>query len=166
MPSDNTIRSEDAVAYLPGHNPEDEAIVARALDILATRMRKPDILLADPSAAAKHLCLHIGDSDEEVFVALFLDSRHRLLACESMFFGTVDGAEVHPRVVVKRALQLNACALIVGHNHPSGNIEPSAADRAVTARLKQALMLVDVRLLDHFVVSGDKHTSLASRGWV
>jgi DNA repair protein RadC len=83
-----------------------------------------------------------------------------------MFRGTVDGAEVHPREVVRRALSLNAAALIVGHNHPSGHSEPSAADRAITSRLKQALALVDVRLLDHFVVGDGPPVSLASRGWV
>ena len=83
-----------------------------------------------------------------------------------LFHGTIDGAEVHPREVVRRALRCNAAAMIVAHNHPSGSTEPSAADRAVTARLKQALALVDVRLLDHIVVGGTKTTSLASMGLV
>ena len=82
------------------------------------------------------------------------------------FRGTIDGAEVHPREVVRRALAHNAAAVIVGHNHPSGNPEPSAADRAVTARLKQALALVDLRLLDHFVIADGPPVSLAARGWV
>ena len=104
-------------------------------------------------------------SDAEL-LALFLDTRHRALAFEEMFRGTLDGAEVHPREVVRRALAHNAAALIVGHNHPSGNPEPSAADRALTARLKQALALVDVRLLDHFIVADGPAVSLAARGWV
>src|SRR3546814_9742214 len=102
----------------------------------------------------------------EFFAALFLDTRHRALAFEELFRGTVDGAEVHPREVVRRALAHNAAALIVGHNHPSGSAEPSAADRAVTARLKQSLALVDVRLLDHFVIGDGAPVSLAARGWV
>lgn len=97
---------------------------------------------------------------------MFMDTRHRLIAFEEMFFGSVDGAEVHPREVVKRALQLNAAAVICAHNHPSGNPDPSAADRAVTARLKQALALVDIRLLDHFVIGEGPPSSLASKGWV
>src|SRR5690606_41199549 len=102
----------------------------------------------------------------EVFAALFLDNRHRAIAFEELFRGTLDGAEVHPREIARRALDLNAAALIVGHNHPSGNPEPSAADRAVTARLKQSLALVDVRLLDHFVIGDGAPVSLAARGWV
>jgi DNA repair protein RadC len=103
---------------------------------------------------------------QEVFAALFLDARHRALAFEELFQGTIDGAEVHPREVVRRALAHNAAAVIVGHNHPSGNPEPSAADRAVTARLKHALALVDLRLLDHFVIGDGLPTSMAARGWV
>ena len=101
-----------------------------------------------------------------MFAALFLDTRHRVIAYEALFSGTVDGTEVHPREVVRRALAHNAAAVIVGHNHPSGNPEPSAADRAVTARLKQALALVDLRLLDHFVIADGPPVSLAARGWV
>jgi len=101
-----------------------------------------------------------------VFAALFLDTRHRTLAFEELFQGTVDGAEVHPREVVRRALAHNAAAVIIGHNHPSGCPEPSAADRSITSRLKQALALVDVRLLDHFVVGDGAPVSLAARGWV
>jgi DNA repair protein RadC len=97
---------------------------------------------------------------------LFLDTRHRAIAFEEMFRGTVDGAEVHPREVVRRALAHNAAALIVGHNHPSGNGEPSAADRAITARLKQSLGLVDILLLDHFVIGDGSPVSLAALGWV
>jgi DNA repair protein RadC len=95
---------------------------------------------------------------------MFLDTRHRMIACEEMFRGTLDGAEVHPREVAKRALGLNAAAVILAHNHPSGNPDPSAADRAVTARLKQALSLVEVRLLDHFIVGDGEATSMAQKG--
>lgn len=85
---------------------------------------------------------------------------------EDLFAGTIDGSEVHPRVIVKRALEHNAAAIIMAHNHPSGSLEPSPADRACTVRCKEALALVDVRLLDHFVVSNEGYTSMASRGWV
>ena len=102
----------------------------------------------------------------EHFEVAFLDSRHRLIAVERMFSGSVDGAQVHPRVVVQRALALNAAAAMVAHNHPSGYAEPSAADRAVTTQLKSALAMVEVRLLDHFVVTADRAVSMAARGWI
>lgn len=122
--------------------------------------------LTDPQAAGRYFSRRLRGQPREVFAVLFLDTRHRALAFEELFHGTVDGAEVHPREVVRRALMHNAAALIVGHNHPSGNPEPSAADRALTAQLRQALQLVDVRLLDHFIVGDGPAVSLASRGWV
>ena len=108
----------------------------------------------------------LGGLEREVFAAVFLDTRHRLIEYSEMFQGTIDGAEVHPREVVRKALRCNAAAVIVAHNHPSGTTDPSAADRAVTARLKQALALVDVRLLDHVVVGGSAARSMASMGFV
>ncbi|NJC36471.1 DNA repair protein RadC [Xanthomonas arboricola] len=94
-----------------------------------------------------------------------MDIKHQILATEHLFFGTIDGCEVHTRVVAKRALDLNAAAVIPFHNHPSGNPEPSEADRKVTERLQQALGLLDIRVLDHLVIGGRQHTSLAARGW-
>ncbi|WP_330969998.1 RadC family protein, partial [Lysobacter sp. A3-1-A15] len=123
-------------------------------------------VLSDPAAAGRYFAQRLRGFAHEVFAALFLDTRHRVIAYEALFSGTVDGTEVHPREVVRRALAHNAAAVIVGHNHPSGNPEPSAADRAVTARLKQALALVDLRLLDHFVIADGPPVSLAARGWV
>lgn len=122
--------------------------------------------ISDPSQAGAYLRAHCGHAEREVFGCLFLDTQHRILACEDLFFGTIDGAEVHPREVVRRGLLLNAAAAIAFHNHPSGNLEPSAADRAVTVQLKQALALIDIRLLDHLVVSAEGFTSMAARGWV
>ena len=95
-----------------------------------------------------------------------MDNRHRAIAFEELFRGTLDGAEVYPREVLKRCLAHNAAALIVGHNHPSGSSEPSAADRAVTLRLRDALALVEIRLLDHFVIGDGAPCSLAARGWI
>ena len=132
---------------------------------LAQRM-KAGPLLSSPDAMREWLSLYYLDCDRERFLALFLDTRHRLIHAEELFQGTIDSAEVHPREVVKEALRQNAAAVCVAHNHPSGEAEPSAADRALTSRLKQALALVDVRLLDHFVVAGSHINSLASRGWV
>jgi DNA repair protein RadC len=101
-----------------------------------------------------------------VFGCLFLDNRHRVIAFEELFRGSIDGASVHPREVVRRCLAHNAAAVILAHNHPSGVAEPSAADRAITLRLREALELIDVRLLDHFVIGDGKPTSLAQRGWI
>ncbi len=102
----------------------------------------------------------------EHFEVAFLDSQHRLIAVERLFSGSLDGAEIHPRIIVQRALALNAAGILVAHNHPSGNTEPSAADKAVTAQLKAALRMVEVRLLDHFVVTNSQAVSMAARGWV
>lgn len=143
----------------------DEQTLAAAETILLKRLERQG-KIAEPSEAGRYLRTHCGHRESEVFGCLFLDTRHHILACEDLFFGTIDGAEVHPREVVRRSLQLNAAAVVAFHNHPSGNTEPSAADRAVTARLKQALALVDIRLLDHIVVSAAGFTSMAARGWV
>lgn len=122
--------------------------------------------LNDPFSAGQYFARRLRAQPQEVFAGLFLDNRHRALAFEEMFRGTIDGTEVHPREVVRRALAHNAAAVIVGHNHPSGNPEPSAADRAVTERLRNALNLVDVRLLDHFVIGDGPPVSMAARGWI
>ena len=122
--------------------------------------------MSDPAATRRYLCAWLRDRDREVFAALFLDSQHRVLAAEELSQGTLDAASVYPREVVKRALALRASAVIFEHNHPSGVSEPSSADRLLTERLKQALSLVDVRVLDHFVVGEGTPTSFAERGWL
>lgn len=122
--------------------------------------------LANPADAARFFRARLADLPHEAFSCLFLDTRHRVIRFETLFRGTVDGANVYPREVVKRALYHNAAAVVLGHNHPSGSSEPSAADRSITARLATALELVDVRLLDHVVVSRGGHVSLAERGWI
>jgi len=143
----------------------DEQILEAAERILRRRLDRLGIL-TDPTTAATFLRAHCAYRDREIFGCIFLDIRHAILAVEDLFFGTVDRAEIHPREIVKRALLLNATAVIAFHNHPSGNPEPSAADRAITVRIKQALELVEVRLLDHIVVGADGTASLALRGWV
>ena len=142
-----------------------EEILVAAQQIVDARMQR-GVSFRDPSTACDFFRDKLCGKEREVFVADMLDTRHRLIEYVELFFGTVDGAEVHPREVAKHALRLNAAAVIVAHNHPSGEIEPSAADRAVTARLKQALALVDIRLLDHVIVGGRHSLSMASRGWV
>ncbi|TKR29327.1 JAB domain-containing protein [Luteimonas gilva] len=162
-------RPAEALARLPGLGPARACALAAALELgnrhLAGALERGDAL-GDPAAAGRYFAQRLRHQRQEVFAALFLDTRHRAIAFEEMFRGTLDGAEVHPREVVRRALAHNAAALIVGHNHPSGHPEPSAADRALTACLKQALALVDVRLLDHFLIADGPPVSLAARGWV
>lgn len=142
----------------------DDGIIAAALAILEKRAERQT--LGCPTEAATFLTLKLAGREREVFAVCFLDTRHRLIAYEELFQGTIDGCEIHPREVARRALQLNATAVLLAHNHPSSNPEPSAADRAVTARLKQALALIDVRVVDHIVVGGGSHVSMAARGWV
>ena len=120
--------------------------------------------LLNPQATRDFLHMRLRDLPHEVFCCLYLDNRHRVIAFEELFRGTVDGANVHPREVVKRALAHNAAALILAHNHPSGIAEPSQADQLITQRLKEALALVDVRVLDHLVVGDSRCESFAERG--
>ena len=126
---------------------------------LVESMRHGDVLIS-PDTTRHYLALKMRDYGHEVFACLFLDNQHRLIAFEELFRGTIDGANIHPREVVKRALHHNAAAAIFAHNHPSGVSEPSAADRHITQSLKRSLALVDVRVLDHFVV-GEVVTSFA-----
>ncbi|HLF10760.1 MAG TPA: DNA repair protein RadC [Gammaproteobacteria bacterium] len=126
----------------------------------------PRSSLQAPMEAARFFKARLLDLPHEVFCCLFLDTRHRLIRYEELFRGTIDGATVYPREVVKRALHHNASAVILGHNHPSGVSEPSEADRSITLKLAKALALVEIRLLDHLVVSRGGHVSLAERGWI
>ena len=142
---------------------EQAAVINLALDILAER-HSPGQTLTNPADTARYLRLKLSEYKNEVFAALFLDNRHRTLAFEELFFGTINGASVHPRVVVQRAMEINAAAVIFAHNHPSGIAEPSHADRTITDRIKQALDLVDVRVLDHIVVGAEGTTSFAEQG--
>ncbi len=119
-----------------------------------------------PDATRRYLRLRLSGRRREVFACLFLDAHRRVLGYEELFHGTIDSACVHPREVVRRCLAVNAAAVIVAHNHPSGVAEPSAADRAISERLGQALALIDVRLIDHVVVSHRHSVSLAERGWL
>ena len=142
-----------------------DAILEAARSVVDQRMQR-GASFVDPKASGEFFQAKLAGLEREVFAVAMLDTRHRLIEYAELFQGTIDGAEVHPREVVRRALRCNAAAVIVAHNHPSGSPEPSAADRAVTARLKQALALVDLRLLDHFIVAGSKATSMAAAGWV
>ncbi|GHH55000.1 MULTISPECIES: RadC family protein [Gammaproteobacteria] len=162
-------RAPAELARLPGLGPARACKLAAALELgqrhVAAELERGSTL-NDPFSAGQYFARRLRAQPQEVFAGLFLDNRHRALAFEEMFRGTIDGTEVHPREVVRRALAHNAAAVIVGHNHPSGNPEPSAADRAVTERLRNALNLVDVRLLDHFVIGDGPPVSMAARGWI
>ena len=122
--------------------------------------------LTSPTATSRFLEARLRGRPNEVFSMLFLDNRHGIIKYEELFQGTIDGASVHPRVVVRRALTHNAAAVIAAHCHPSGVAEPSRSDRAITSRLRDALTLVDVRLLDHIVVGDGEVVSFAERGWL
>jgi DNA repair protein RadC len=130
---------------------------------LLETLRREDVLTS-PQVARSYLGARLRDRPHEVFACLFLDNRHRVICFEEMFRGTIDGATVHPREVVKTALAHNAAAVIFAHNHPSGVADPSRADEMLTRRLKDALALVDIRVLDHVVVGEGETVSFAERG--
>lgn len=123
-------------------------------------------VMSSPEVTRSYLTVQLRDQQQEVFACLFLDSRNRVIAFEKLFYGTIDGTSVHPREVVKRALSHNAAAMIFTHNHPSGVAEPSQADTSLTRRLRDALALVDVRVLDHIVVGDGETVSFAERGLI
>ncbi|MGI9307882.1 MAG: RadC family protein [Gammaproteobacteria bacterium] len=120
--------------------------------------------IRSPSDSRQFLLAKLRDRPHEIFCCMFLDNRHRVLAFEELFRGTIDAAPVYPREIVKNALSCNAAAVILAHNHPSGVAEPSQSDEAITRRIRDALALIDVRLLDHFVIGGNSCVSLAARG--
>lgn len=122
--------------------------------------------LNDPQQVRHWLRTQLRDRKREVFACLFLDARHRLICYDELFAGSLDSAEVYPRVVVQQALRHHAAAALFVHNHPSGHPEPSSADHAMTTRLKQALGLVDIRVLDHLIIADNEITSFAERGWL
>ncbi len=142
---------------------EKESVIALAMKVLAIKHRAGRSLTR-PDETRSYLRLRLADCRNEVFGCLFLDNRNRIIAMQELFQGTIDGASVYPRVVVQRALELNAAAMVIFHNHPSGVAEPSQADARITERLTKALALVDVRVLDHFVVAAGESVSFAERG--
>ncbi len=142
-----------------------DEIIFMAMKLLKHRFKRGSPITS-PTVMQSYLKLHFSDLDHECFCVLFLDNRHRILAFEHLFRGTIDGACVYPREVVKTALKHGAAAVIFVHNHPSGVAEPSQADKSITARLRDALALVEIRTLDHFIVAGEEIVSFAERGLV
>ena len=139
------------------------AVIKRAKNIILKNMKSKTNCLTSPQETRSYLQMEHAGLEHEVFTVIFLDQRHRVITSERLFNGTIDGASVYPREVVKKALSYNASAVIFAHNHPSGVAEPSDADERITQRLKQALSLVDIRALDHFII-GDEIISFAERG--
>ena len=144
---------------------ERKSVITLAMSILAARHHRGRVLRS-PADTEAYLRLQMADLPNERFGCLYLDNRHRVLELRELFHGTIDGTSVYPRVVVQQTLELNAAAVILFHNHPSGVAEPSQADERITRRLKAALELIDVRVLDHFIVASGGSTSMASRGLI
>ncbi|MEO8417431.1 MAG: DNA repair protein RadC [Methylophilaceae bacterium] len=140
-----------------------QAIFEMSRRALSEELQTRDVL-SSPQQVRDYLCLKLGSLSREVFMVLFLDAQNRVLAQESMFEGTLTQTSVYPREVVKRALHHNAASVIFAHNHPSGVAEQSRADEVLTTLLKQALAMMDIRVLDHFIVAGNSTLSFAERG--
>ena len=145
-------------------SPEDQTLIAQAIRCLERQYLVKQDALTSPEVTRAYLHLRLGGLAHEVFAVLFLDNRHRVLLYEELFRGTLDGASVHPREVIRRVIETNAAAVIFAHNHPSGVAEPSQADLRLTQRLKEALALLDVRVLDHVIVGEGTGVSFAERG--
>ena len=153
------ILNQETGAYLA-----DDDVIRMAIGIINHRFSLKRASLNSPASVRDYLRLTLTDRGHEVFVCVFLDGQHRVIACEEMFRGTLTQTSVYPREVVKAALHHNAHAVIFGHNHPSGVAEPSHADELLTRSLKGALAMVDVQVLDHFIVGSDQAMSFAEKG--
>ena len=157
----------EALKSIKGLGPAKRAEIVAVLELarraLAAEL-KEKALFATPQAVRDYLQLQLGSRQHEIFAVLFLDSQHRLIALEELFRGTLTQTSVYPREVVIRALALNAASVVLAHNHPSGAARPSRADEVLTQTLKSALALVDVRVLDHFVVTSNQAVSMAELG--
>lgn len=146
--------------------PTDQQTIRTALTLLECQLREPGAAFTSSSSVRDWLRLQLATLDREAFTVLWLDNQHRLISHDTLFLGTINSITVHPREVVKAGLHHNAAAAILAHNHPSGEAEPSQADRLITGRLQQALELVGIRLLDHLVVGGMEIVSFSERGWL
>ena len=163
------VKTEDSPTYeLPVEvASHDDDIIAQALEILEGRLHKTETFkTSSPEDTKAFLTLRVAELPHEVFGCLYLDNQHVLIKDVELFRGTIDGASVYPREVVKEALQHNAAAVIFYHNHPSGLCEPSQADKAITAKLKTALSTVDIRSLDHLIIAGSDTFSFAEQGLI
>ena len=141
-------------------------IIRRALKILESRLVYESNTLSSPDDTKNYLRLKLGSKEREIFAVLYLNNRNQLISYEELFMGTIDGASIYVREIVKLGLALNAAAIICAHNHPSGVCEPSRSDEAITQQIKKACGLMDIRLLDHLIVSATDSVSLAERGLI
>jgi len=161
--------SAEALNKIKGLGPAKRAEIVAVLELarraLASQL-KEKTMFSNPQAIRDYLQLQLGSRAHEIFAVLFLDANHRLIVLEEMFRGTLTQTSVYPREVVVRALALNAASVVLAHNHPSGNAQASRADEAITQTLKAALALVDVRVLDHFIVTGTQAVSMAELGLI
>lgn len=144
----------------------ENQIIELAIQILESNLRQKGEAYTNPERTKNLLRLKLELLEHEVFVVVFLDTRHYLIEIRELFHGTIDVASVYPREVVKAALNVNAAAVIFAHNHPSGTSTPSEADRRLTKRLREALALVDIRTLDHIVIGHGEQTSFSELGWI
>lgn len=142
-----------------------KAVVELSHRYLKVKMTKENYLTS-PTLTQHYLANRLMDKDREIFMVIFLDNQNHVINCEEMFVGTYNSVEVHPREVARKALQYNAAALILAHNHPSGLAEPSQADRALTKKIEQVCELIDVRVIDHLVIGKGEYVSFAERGWI
>jgi DNA repair protein RadC len=158
--------SPETVRQINAHYGDSAALIGAAIEALNATLIKRNVALNSPAACRDYLRLILSPLQHEVFFCLFLDAQNRVISAEEVFRGTLTQTSVYPREIVKRALMVNAGAVIFAHNHPSGISDPSKADELLTIALKQALALVDVRVLDHFIVAGNGVTSFAERGLI
>lgn len=152
------------VSFRHGLPEHERGVIDAALGILGRYLGEPGALFENPEAMRQFLRLHLGAEKTEVFAVLYLDSQNRAIAFETPFVGTLTQTSVYPREIARAALQHNAAAVILAHNHPSGRADPSRGDEVLTATLKQALGVIDVRVLDHFIVTGRAAVSMAEMG--
>lgn len=164
MPTALTVEDSRAGSNVQSDPSSEDWIIERAIALLEQRVFHDGPLLDRPQVVRDYLRLKLVAEPNEIFAAVFLNARHEAIAYEPLFKGTIDQSSVYPRVVVQRALALNAKALVLAHQHPSGSREPSPADRIITERLRTALDLVDVQLLDHFIIGKGTPYSFAKAG--
>lgn len=161
----NKIKTEDAPKYFTETIKENEdKVIERALEILAKRIKEPGVALTSPDHVKDYLILSLAELDYEVFMVLFIDNRNNLIAAEQMFRGTINSCSIYPRVIAQRALELNAISIILAHNHPSHGTQPSYEDKAMTNKIKRALELLDIQVLDHLLIAGVSAFSFAEFG--
>lgn len=151
-----------------GYEAKEQRLVNKAIDLLKSKLKKDGACVncVETASAEARLFINmaLADKEREVFLVMFLDNQNRIIESAELFQGTIDCAAVYPREVVKAALAVNAAAVILAHNHPSGNATPSEADKRITQTIKDALAMVEIKTLDHIIVGGDKNFSFAAHG--